>query len=45
MDNASTHRISEVRELYEPYIVILAELPLYSLDFNPIEHAFFILKA
>lgn len=44
MDNASTHRMLEVRELCSQYLVTLEELPPYSPDFNPIEQAFHVLK-
>lgn len=44
MDNASVHRMLEVRELCHQFMVTLEELPPYSPDFNPIEQAFHVLK-
>lgn len=45
MDNASIHRSEGVRELIESFDCILAFLPPYSPDFNPIESSFSVLKA
>lgn len=44
MDNASIHRNEQVRLLCQRFLVTLEELPPYSPDYNPIEHAFHILK-
>lgn len=45
MDNLSSHKGSEVRELIEAAGATLLFLPPYSPDFNPIEKAFSKLKA
>lgn len=45
MDNLSSHKGPKVRELIEAAGATLLNLPPYSPDFNPIEHAFAKLKA
>ncbi len=45
MDNLSSHKSDEVREIIETAGAILLFLPPYSPDFNPIEQAFSKLKA
>ena len=45
MDNLSSHKGVEVRELIEAAGATLLFLPPYSPDFNPIENAFSKLKA
>ena len=45
MDNLSSHKSDEVREIIEAAGAILLYLPPYSPDFNPIEQAFSKLKA
>lgn len=45
MDNLSSHKSSEVREIIEAAGAKLLYLPPYSPDFNPIEQAFAKLKA
>jgi transposase len=44
MDNASIHRTAELRQMCEDAGVVLAYLPPYSPDFNPIEQSFAELK-
>ena len=44
MDNLSSHKGRGVRDLIEAAGASLLYLPLYSLDFNPIENAFAKLK-
>lgn len=45
MDNLSSHKSDEVREIIEAAGASLLYLPPYSPDFNPIEQAFSKLKA
>ena len=45
MDNLSSHKSNEVREIIEAAGATLLYLPPYSPDFNPIEQAFSKLKA
>ena len=45
MDNLSSHKSDEVREIIEAAGAMLLYLPPYSPDFNPIEQAFAKLKA
>ena len=45
MDNLSSHKSDEVREIIEAGGATLLYLPPYSPDFNPIEQAFSALKA
>jgi transposase len=45
MDNLSSHKGADVRELIEAAGATLRFLPPYSPDFNPIEQAFSKLKA
>ena len=45
MDNLSSHKSEEVREIIEAAGAVLLYLPPYSPDFNPIEQAFSKLKA
>jgi len=45
MDNLSSHKSEEVREIIEAAGAKLLYLPPYSPDFNPIEQAFAKLKA
>jgi transposase len=45
MDNLSSHKSDEVREIIEAAEARLLYLPPYSPDFNPIEQAFAKLKA
>lgn len=45
MDNLSSHKSDEVRQIIEAAGAILLYLPPYSPDFNPIEQAFSKLKA
>ncbi|KAG0441305.1 hypothetical protein DMUE_1150 [Dictyocoela muelleri] len=45
MDNASIHHIRHVKETLDINEVPLKYLPAYSLDFNPIENVFSILKS
>ena len=45
LNNASIHKSERLRELCEQYGVELRFLPLYSLDFNPIEATFKDIKA
>ena len=44
-DNASAHKVDEVRDLCEASGVLLEFLPPYSPDFNPIEELFSVIKA
>jgi transposase len=44
LDNAKIHKSACLRELCEERGVLLKFLPLYSLDFNPIEATFKDLK-
>lgn len=44
MDNASSHRNEELVNMYHEADVLLAYLPPYSPDFNPIETSFSVLK-
>jgi transposase len=45
MDNLSSHKVSQVRELIEERGCQLLYLPPYSPDLNPIEEAFAKIKA
>jgi transposase len=45
MDNLSSHKTPAVRAAIQSVGATLLFLPPYSLDFNPIERAFFKLKA
>jgi transposase len=45
MDNLSSHKRAEVREMFEEVGCTLLYLPPYSPDLNPIELAFAKLKA
>lgn len=45
LDNARTHWNEELKEMCAEANVLLARLPPYSPDFNPIEISFAILKA
>ena len=45
LDNASIHKSAKLRSMCEDRGVLLKFLPLYSLDFNPIENIFKDLKA
>lgn len=45
MDNLSSHKGPQVRQMIEAAGAALLFLPPYSLDFNPIENAFAKLKA
>jgi transposase len=40
VDNASIHKVASIREMVEECGARLVYLPVYSLDFNPIELAF-----
>ena len=45
LDNCKTHWNQELKEMCAEANVLLARLPLYSPDFNPIETSFATLKA
>ena len=43
-DNAPIHTARKVRQWFDENDIIVIEWPLYSSDFNPIEHLWFLLK-
>jgi transposase len=45
IDNASIHKVADIREIVEEHGARLLYLPVYSPDFNPIELAFSTIKA
>lgn len=45
MDNCSTHQSQELKDICAAAGVVLAFLPPYSPDYNPIEESFHDLKA
>ena len=45
LDNATIHKSDELEEMCEEAGVLLAYLPAYSCDFNPIETSFTFLKS
>ena len=45
MDNVSVHKVARGSEVIEPRGAMLAYLPAYSPEFNPIEQVFAKLKA